>query len=197
MQKMTQTIQRFHPLVKTSGPLRHIDLSGGYDPDALKGGDWGVGGYAEARPGMYTSHIFGGRRFIHMGIDIWAPAGTPVYCFCDGTVLGLRDNDNPLDYGPTIVTAHEIDGRELYALHGHLSHECLKRLAPGRQVNAGDVLGDLGTEQENGGWAPHLHFQLSRIKPLVPDMPGVVAPEELEEALQTYPDPRTILGPLY
>lgn len=194
---MNQKTEHFHPLVKAGRKLRHIDLSGGYDPDALKEGDWGVGGYAEARPGMYTSHIFGGRRYIHMGIDIWAPAGTPVYCFCDGIIMGYRDNDNPLDYGPTIITSHEIDGLALYALHGHLSRECLKRLSTGMEIKAGDLLGDLGTEQENGGWVPHLHFQLSRVKPDVPDMPGVVAPEELEEALQTYPDPRTVLGPLY
>ena len=50
---------------------------------------------------------------------------------------------------------------------------------------------------ENGGWEPHLHFQLSYQEPETHDMPGVVAPSDREEALQIYPDPRLVLGTLY
>ena len=55
----------------------------------------------------------------------------------------------------------------------------------------------LGNFEENGGWEPHLHFQLSLVEPETHDMPGVVAPEDREHALTIYPDPRNVLGPLY
>jgi peptidoglycan LD-endopeptidase LytH len=212
MQKGKNINQHFHPVILGPEQWPSVDLSGGYNPDVLGGGEWGAGGYAERRPGMYTSAIFGGRRYIHMGIDFWAPAGTPVYSFCDGRILIWRDNDNPLDYGPTIVTEHLIktgdqalkselrisadaESIPIYALYGHLSRSSLEGLEAGRVIRAGEQIGELGSVAENGGWVPHLHFQISRKRPDVPDMPGVVAPEELEEALETYPDPGIFLGP--
>ena len=47
----------------------------------------------------------------------------------------------------------------------------------------------LGNNQENGGWEPHLHFQLSLIEPLTHDLPGVVSSEDRKQALLDYPDP--------
>jgi hypothetical protein len=55
----------------------------------------------------------------------------------------------------------------------------------------------MGDKDENGGWDPHLHFQLSLIEPETHDMPGVVSPEDREQALRDYPDPRLVLGPIY
>ncbi|GIT41297.1 MAG: hypothetical protein Ct9H300mP10_03070 [Methanobacteriota archaeon] len=55
----------------------------------------------------------------------------------------------------------------------------------------------MGDKHENGGWEPHLHFQLSLVEPETHDLPGVVAPEDREQALLDYPDPRLVLGPLY
>ena len=54
-----------------------------------------------------------------------------------------------------------------------------------------------GIEEENGGWPPHLHFQLSRVEPVGCDLPGVVNREEHAQALIDYPDPRLVLGPIY
>jgi hypothetical protein len=42
-----------------------------------------------------------------------------------------------------------------------------------------------------------LHYQLSWYDPGKADMPGVVAPEDLETARAKHPDPRMILGKLY
>ena len=55
----------------------------------------------------------------------------------------------------------------------------------------------LGDEKENGGWPPHLHIQLSFKKPDNLDIPGVVSLADRLEALDLYPDPRQVLGPLY
>jgi len=55
----------------------------------------------------------------------------------------------------------------------------------------------MGEKHENGGWEPHVHFQLSLIEPKVPDLPGVVRRADREQALVDYPDPRLVLGALY
>jgi hypothetical protein len=55
----------------------------------------------------------------------------------------------------------------------------------------------VGDRHENGGWNPHLHFQLSRVAPDVPDMPGAVCAADRDDALRRYPDPRLVLGALY
>ena len=54
-----------------------------------------------------------------------------------------------------------------------------------------------GSEEVNGGWPPHVHFQLSLKEPETHDMPGVVEQEARESALEIYPDPRLVLGLLY
>uniref|UniRef100_A0A0C3SWS6 Peptidase M23 domain-containing protein n=1 Tax=Guillardia theta (strain CCMP2712) TaxID=905079 RepID=A0A0C3SWS6_GUITC len=44
----------------------------------------------------------------------------------------------------------------------------------------------------NGGWPPHLHFQLSLQQPTTHDMPGVVAKKDHDEALRLFPDPQLV-----
>ena len=52
----------------------------------------------------------------------------------------------------------------------------------------------MGSEEENGGWPPHVHFQLSLIEPEECDLPGVVSEENHDIALKIFPDPRMVLG---
>lgn len=175
-----------------------FDLSKGYDP-AFAGTDkeWGIGRYNEKRMNMYTAPQYGGRRNIHMGIDIWTKAGTPVYSFYEGAVAYQQDNDEEGNYGPTIVTRHRLKDVTLYALYGHLSRRSLEIFKTGEPIAKGQKIGELGEPAVNGGWEPHLHFQLSVKDPGEADMPGVVAEEERETALELYPDPRLVLGRLY
>ena len=67
----------------------------------------------------------------------------------------------------------------------------------GMIVEEGQVIATVGDKSVNGGWEPHLHFQLSWEKPEGNDMPGVVARSDREQALEKYPDQRMVLGPLY
>ena len=160
-----------------------------------------IGRYDEDRKGMYTQALFGGERTIHVGLDIGGPAQTSIYAFEDGIIHSFADNDVDGSYGPTIITQHEllIEGEEqtIWVLHGHLSRESLDDLVVGNRIKKGDQIGTMGDEHENGGWPPHVHIQLSLIEPEVPDLEGVVAPENREDALKRFPDPRNILGRLY
>ncbi len=174
-----------------------LDLGAGYDPEQIRRYERAVGKYDEVREEMYRASLFEGSRKVHMGIDLWAEAGTPVFAFREGEVAYLGDNSREGDYGPTLVTRHRWEGEELFALHGHLSRASLERWNAGDRFEGGARLGELGDEAENGGWAPHLHFQLSRRDPGEADMPGVVAPEDREEARSLFPDPRMVLGKIY
>jgi murein DD-endopeptidase MepM/ murein hydrolase activator NlpD len=185
---------RFHPVVVLPPDYEVLDLTGPVLPAASP---WAVGRYDELRPAMYTHDLFGARRTLHMGIDLGGPAGVAVHAFDDGTILHRGFNPAAGDYGHVIVTEHRLDGRPLYALHGHLSARSVARVSPGDTFRRGEVIGWLGEASENGGWTPHLHLQLSWQRPKTHDMPGVVDPAQRQEALALYPDPRLVLGPIY
>jgi 4-aminobutyrate aminotransferase-like enzyme len=163
----------------------------------------GIGRYDEVRP-FYATDLFrvGGNdgpewRTVHTAIDIFLPAGAGIYAPLAGTVCSLRDNDNPGDYGPTVMLEHRVDDGRLtfWTLFGHLSRESLPRLREGQALGAGDIVGWLGDEGVNGGWPPHLHFQIicDRLDS-EGDFPGVAKPSERDVWLSLSPDPSLLLG---
>jgi murein DD-endopeptidase MepM/ murein hydrolase activator NlpD len=178
-----------------------FDFSQGYDPARTRHHAYGIGRYNERRPGMYATALFGpdslNARDIHIGIDIAAPINTPVHAFFDGKIFLTAVNPSAGDYGGTVITEHELGEHKLWALHGHLSHASVTAHEPGAVIHRGDVIGWVGSEAENGGWNPHLHFQLSWAKPERCDLPGAVNEKDLAHALETYPDPRLVLGSIY
>ncbi len=192
---------QFEPVIKLPKDYEVYDLTGGYDPNRKRRSPYGIGRYNERRPGMYQTDLFKSGhddvRDIHVGIDIAAPVGTPVHAFYDGRIYMTGINPAPGDYGGTIITEHDLGGRLIWALHGHLSHASVRAREAGESFKAGDVIGWVGDTDENGGWNPHVHFQLSWFKPDKCDMPGTVSEKDLERALLIYPDPRLVLGPLY
>ena len=132
-----------------------------------------------------------------MGIDIGGPAGTPCMAFMDGEISHFGYNPAAGDYGNVVITKHEIGGALVWALYGHLDAASIEGKRIGQKIEAGEVIAWFGDFDENGGWEPHLHFQLSLVEPETHDLPGVVASEDREKALRDYPDPRLVLGPLY
>jgi murein DD-endopeptidase MepM/ murein hydrolase activator NlpD len=186
---------RFSEVVELPEEYTVMDLSAGQwiPPKTV----FSIGKYDELRPGVYNTDIFHGERFLHVGIDIGAPAGTPCMAFMDGEISHFGYNPEPGDYGNVLITKHDLDGVALWALYGHLSSESIENKTVGQKIVAAEVISWFGGEHENGGWEPHLHFQLSLVEPETHDLPGVVAPKDREEALRSYPDPRLVLGPLY
>jgi 4-aminobutyrate aminotransferase-like enzyme/murein DD-endopeptidase MepM/ murein hydrolase activator NlpD len=158
----------------------------------------GIGRYNEARMfyiGLqYRSPLE--RRTVHTGVDLFLPPGTPVRAPLDGVIHSFLNNRTPFDYGPTIILEHTIKDSDLtfFTLYGHLSVESLEGLAPGKPVSRGEKLAEVGTFPSNGGWPPHLHFQL--ITDLLDnegDFPGVVLPSQRDIWLSISPDPNLIL----
>lgn len=170
----------------------------------LSKGEWqapetpySIGKYDELRPGMYNTELFRGERFLHVGIDIGGPVDTPCMAFMGGEIFQFGYNPEPGDYGNVIITKHILDGCPLWALYGHLSSSSLENKKKGQKIEPGEVIAWFGDFHENGGWEPHLHFQLSLVEPKTHDLPGVVAPSDRDRALIDYPDPRLVLGPIY
>lgn len=137
------------------------------------------GGFLEKR-GFYTADQYTrGKqmaRDLHIGVDIWLPAGTPVYAPLDGKIHSFAYNDKPLDYGGTIILEHEWKGMQFYALYGHVSKNSVQNLRAGTLIKKGTQIADLGSHKENGGWYPHLHLQVIKdLGRFSGDYPGVVA----------------------
>ena len=181
------------------------DFSAGNDP--IPEGSWSVGKYDEIRPAIYDAEMFedttksvdgfSGVRDVHVGLDVGGPVGTPVLAWSPGTVIHSGYNPSEGDYGHVVVTEHDVGGKKVYSLYGHLDRATLDLSPVGRAFQAGAALGAIGGREENGNWPPHLHFQLSMARPETHDLPGVVSRADRAAALELYPDPRLVTGPLY
>jgi murein DD-endopeptidase MepM/ murein hydrolase activator NlpD len=186
---------RYHPVVNLPNEYEVRDFTGGnYTPSKF---EYDIGRYDELRPGMYSTDLFSDGRFLHIGIDIGAPVGTPCMAFDQGEISHFGYNPADGDYGYVIITKHLVDNNPIWALYGHLNAESIKGKKIGQKISRGEVICWMGDKHENGGWESHLHFQLSINEPETHDMPGVVDPKKRDEALVNYPDPRLVLGPIY
>ncbi|MDB5025246.1 MAG: peptidoglycan DD-metalloendopeptidase family protein [Mucilaginibacter sp.] len=158
---------------------------------------YGIGGYMEHRTLYARSELFNAPdepRRLHLGLDIWAEAGTPVYAPINGHIHSFQDNNNFGDYGPTILLKHQLDDLELYTLYGHLNRKCLIGLSAGDTITKGQQIADFGSQDENGHWPPHLHFQLMfDIQGCYGDYPGVGRYSQKDTYLNNIPDPNLIL----
>jgi len=158
----------------------------------------GVGGYNEHRTIYRRSAHFQQTeepRCIHLGVDIWAGAGTPVFSPLSGRVHSFANNANFGDYGPTIILEHRLENQLFYSLYGHLSAESLDGLYEGKPIEKGQIIATFGQFPINGDWPPHLHFQLmTDLLGQKGDFPGVCTLRERERFLQLCPDPNLILG---
>lgn len=133
-------------------------------------------------------------RSIHLGVDIWGPAGTPVLAPIGGSVHSLGFNNHFGDYGGTIILQHQLDGLYFHTLYGHLSKADLA-IGENQYISLGEKIGHFGPPEENGQWPPHLHFQLIMDMELKQgDYPGVCYPADLPYYKKNCPDPDLILN---
>ncbi|MGX9456992.1 peptidoglycan DD-metalloendopeptidase family protein [Photobacterium damselae subsp. damselae] len=156
-----------------------------------------IGRYNEQRLIYQDTDNFAGQehRTVHMGIDLGLPALTPIYAPYTAQVHSVANHNNDGDYGPTVILCHQLEGQNFYTLYGHLHWESVKALSIGQTIKTGEAFASIGTPEENGGWAPHLHLQV--IKDMGKhhsDYPGVVDPKQLDFYLDNCPDPNLILG---
>jgi len=87
----------------------------------------------------------------HEGIDLAAPAGTPVWATADGRVVSAGKDGR---YGKTVVVDHGSGFRTRYA---HLKKIETKQ---GKRVERGNTIGRVGKSGNASG--PHLHYEVLR-----------------------------------
>ena len=135
--------------------------------ESFMDGRIGVGGYLEPRL-IYTTDryasaddVISERRTLHLAIDFWGPAGTPVHAVLPGRVYMLEYLPAHLDYGYLTILEHQTDtGIPFYTVYGHLSDESMRTLTIGQLVDAGQRIGSFGVPDVNGKWPTHVHFQI-------------------------------------
>jgi len=157
------------------------------------------GGYLERRLIYTRSAHFETKnslnsRNIHLGVDLWCNAETPVIAAFDGVVHSFQNNTNHGDYGPTLILKHCIGPVTFYTLYGHLSEASINGLQKNTTVSKGQVIGFLGDATVNGDYAPHLHFQIIKdIEDYEGDYPGVSSQNDVAFYSANCPDPNLVL----
>jgi hypothetical protein len=132
--------------------------------DWANGFDWPVKGR--------VSGVFGSQRILngepktpHSGLDVAAPAGTPILAPADG-VVRLADSDMYFEGGLVLID------------HGHWLESAIMHMSrldvqPGRKVAKGDIIGAVGATGRATG--PHMHWSIRWAGELV-DPQLLVAP---------------------
>ena len=157
------------------------------------------GGYLEHRnlydrSDYFSSQTEEAQRNIHLGLDLWCPAGTDILAAFNGVIHSFNDNTNFGDYGPTIILEHSLGNHKFYSLYGHLSRASIKNIKVDQSVKQGDIIAQLGDAKVNGDYAPHLHFQIIKdLQGNIGDYPGVCSVKDLEFYKQNTIDPKPIL----
>jgi murein DD-endopeptidase MepM/ murein hydrolase activator NlpD len=99
--------------------------------------------------GIRRDPFTGGLEF-HKGIDLSAPAGTPVVATADGRVEKAEWNSG--GYGNVVVINH---GRGIKTLYAHLSKILVRE---GQKVRRGQIIGLVGSTGKSV--APHVHYEV-------------------------------------
>ena len=174
------------------------NLGGAYRPEE---GVW-LGYYKEPRL-VYTDSAFSkgpfkasNRRTVHIGVDAFGPVGLKVHAPLAGEVVLSQYRSANLDYGAMVILSHSTDsGDVFYTLYGHLDPKSTAHLKTGDNIGAGEVFAALGGMDGNGGWNPHLHFQLAlTIQGMGLDWPGVADPDELALFEALCPNPAALMN---
>lgn len=113
---------------------------------------WPVIGYTNLSSKFgYRIHPISGEKKLHTGIDIPAPAGTPVVAANSGTVIISRYDNS---YGNMVAIDH---GGGIVSFYAHNTERLVK---VGDKVSKGQKISTVGTTGYSTG--NHLHFEVKK-----------------------------------
>ena len=110
---------------------------------------WPLPGYYNLTSDFGTTRVIYGVKDVHRGMDIPAPAGTPIYAAADGTV----STNNHWSYGISVKLSH---GNGVATIYGHMIERAVNN---GDYVSKGQLIGYVGSTGRSTG--NHLHFEVN------------------------------------
>lgn len=105
--------------------------------------------------GNRTHPVTGEEDVPHIGIDIGAPIGTPVYTIASGRVVNAGWQGS---YGKFVLIAHDPDGDGVPDYYSGYAHLSVIDVSLGQEVIIGEKIGEVGIT--GVGTGPHLHFEI-------------------------------------
>lgn len=154
-----------------------VPISDGFDyPIGIPNGK----GWTVAQDFQDTYNYINGLRGQHLGED-WNygsgsdDVGQPVCSIGNGEVLSVSyipdkypSDPNKGGWGRVILIKHTLPKGSKYeyvvSLYGHLGidpkQKNYREIHKGDPVTRNQIIGYVGTKSENGGWSPHLHFEI-------------------------------------
>ena len=117
-------------------------------PTSVSGNRGGGGGFIDPLPaGLCTQGVHG-----YNGVDMGAPAGTPIRAAASGEVIVSKSSGWNGGYGLYVVIRHSNGTQTLYA------HNSGNAVGVGQWVNQGQTVGYVGNTGRSTG--NHLHFEV-------------------------------------
>lgn len=117
-----------------------------------------IGKYGEDRKKLFEN--FGIERFtkngktLHAGIDIFMPALSKVTLPEDAKLIESKKDTEIGGYGHYLI----YECKKVFLLFGHVYPQVY--LTVGETYNKGEIIATLSKIEDNGGYLPHLHFQV-------------------------------------
>lgn len=105
-------------------------------------------------PGFTMGDGFRSRGGAHQGVDMLAPAMTPIYASAAGVVR--LSQESYYGYGVAVIIDHVINGQKVSTLYGHMTNGS-RQVQAGQTVEAGQVIGGVGSTGRST--ANHVHFE--------------------------------------
>lgn len=87
----------------------------------------------------------------HMGVDMRAPAGTPIYSMAPGVVTGV---------GESALGGNTINIQHANGLRTYYAHCSTVKVQKGDRVDNNTIIATVGDSGNAKGTVPHLHFQV-------------------------------------
>ena len=122
---------------------------------------WGFAPYLERRDTLLADcpQMVAEQRFIHLGLDVIVPLGTPLRAPLDAEVHTSGYESGEGNYGNYVLLKHASPHFEtFYSFYGHLAGKQLPEA--GQRFSAGEIFARIGDFQENGNWFHHTHLQV-------------------------------------
>ncbi|OHB10500.1 MAG: hypothetical protein A3I21_02160 [Candidatus Zambryskibacteria bacterium RIFCSPLOWO2_02_FULL_39_69] len=157
--------------------------------------DFSYGGWMEDRrflwKGTYLKPL---NTYIHLGIDINAPAGTLISVDFDAEVMKI-DDDYPEEggWGPRVTLKHKKES--IFLIYAHLDRDIICKV--GDLLKKDQIFAKIGKPPYNGNWFPHVHVQTIREEyykeleknDLWDELDGYGSLEDLDKNSYRFPDP--------